>query len=78
MKPLWQELHEGLIDDIKTVMDDIKLYEKWMTESDYAQPMHHEYMECLEICKVKLSTLRKEYKNRYGQYPKPRQLKGEV
>jgi len=73
MKPVWEELHEGMIDDIKHIMELINHWEQYMIKTVHnRQKIDNEILVNL---KLKLRKYRKEYKDKYGQFPKPNQLK---
>lgn len=77
MNILWEELQDGYIDDIKTTMEDIMIFKKWIfqCEAGVLPHMKQDFIKTLDILRVRLKTQRKEYKQRYGYFPKPSQLK---
>lgn len=77
MKPLWQELHEGFLDDIKVTMEDIEIFDKWIIQAEHGIHPHlkQEFISTRIILEKKLSEQRKEYKERYGRFPTMKQIR---
>lgn len=74
MKPLWQEIHDGMIDDIKEMKERREYFDSCVKKHIH-DGTKNIFIYLVKLCDYKIKKLRQEYKQKYGSYPRPSQLK---
>lgn len=77
VKPLWQEIHDGEVDDIITTIEDIKIMKEWIIQATngICANSKQDFLDTLNMLEKKLKRQRREYKEKYGFYPRRSTLK---
>lgn len=77
MKPLWEILHDGWIEDIKFDLKEINEYSELLKKHIH-DPMGDNFRDIIKNIDKHLEKTCKEYKKIYGRRPDMRRLRNET